>query len=66
MREGTTLMLGEIISLQDQSRDISSGMEKIAQEIVTINSGAEAVSKLAVDANTTVEKIQKVVDGFTI
>ena len=66
MHEGTTLMLEEISSLQNQSRDIASGMEKISEEIHSINSGAESVSKLAVGTNESVTKIQHILNGFKL
>jgi methyl-accepting chemotaxis protein len=64
MQEGNNTMLGEFDLLQNQSKDISSGMENITQEIQTIKVGAEAVTKLAKDTNMVVIGIKDLVDAF--
>ena len=66
MQEGNDTMLNEIGSLQDQSKDITLGMENINLEMRAINTGAEEVFKLAGDTHAAVEKIKKVVDGFEV
>ncbi|MCL2479355.1 MAG: methyl-accepting chemotaxis protein [Treponema sp.] len=66
MQEGNNAILGEIGSLQNQSKDISSDMENITMEINSISTGAEAVSKLAGDTYAAVEKIGNVVSGFEV
>jgi methyl-accepting chemotaxis protein len=64
MQEGNNAMLSEISLLQSQSKNISSGMENITQEIQTIKVGAEAVTKLAKDTNLVVIGIKDLVDAF--
>jgi methyl-accepting chemotaxis protein len=64
MQEGNNVMLSEIGHLQDQSKDISSGMENITHEMQTINAGAEAMEKHARDTNTAIVGIKDLVDTF--
>ncbi|MDR0313957.1 MAG: methyl-accepting chemotaxis protein [Treponema sp.] len=64
MQEGNNAMLSEIGHLQSQSKDISSGMHNITQDMQTINAGAEAVTKLAKDTNTAIVGIKDLVDAF--
>jgi len=66
MQEHNNAMLGEIGLLQNQSRDISAGMDDITAEIRNINTEAGAVSKLAADTHETVEKIKRIVDSFEV
>jgi len=66
MREGSDRILGEIASLQDQSKDISLGMENISKDINTISAGAGSVSQLAGDTHAAVEKIRNIVNGFEV
>ncbi|MCL2319119.1 MAG: methyl-accepting chemotaxis protein [Treponema sp.] len=66
MQEGNNTMLNEIGSLQNHSKDISSGMEKITREINTVNTGAAAVSKLAGDTHGAVEKIKNILNGYEV
>ena len=66
MRSGNNSILNEVSLLQNQSRDISSVMEKISTEIGTINTEAKAVSHLAGNSNAEVEKIKGIVDSFEI
>ena len=64
MQENNNAMLGEIGLLQDQSKDISKGMDNIASEINIISNEAGEVSRLAKDTHITVEKIKGIVDSF--
>jgi len=66
MKEGNDMMLSEVKVLQEVSETVSGKMVEIADSIEVIRKGSEASSSLSKDTSSAVEKIQEVVDDFTV
>jgi methyl-accepting chemotaxis protein len=66
MNEGNESMLKEIVSLQNQSREIAESVSQMAGDMETVSSGAKEIAQLALANQTSISSISKIVDGFEV
>ncbi|MDR1072393.1 MAG: hypothetical protein LBL45_01800, partial [Treponema sp.] len=66
MSAGNAAMLREMDKLQSDSREISGGVDEMAQSVASVNENAGQVSTLAANAQFAIENITVIVDSFEI
>ena len=70
MKDGNNVMLNSMLNeiglLQNQSKEISSEMQNITNDINIINTEAKDVSALAGKTHSVVERIKKIADSFEV
>jgi methyl-accepting chemotaxis protein len=64
MNAGNTTMLQEMNKLQSDSREISGGMDEMAQSVTHVNENAGQMLSLAENAQSDIKNITVIVDGF--
>ena len=66
MGQGNEAMLKAIDALQKSAGEITTNMEEMFKGIMNINEGAHEVSNMAVDTKSSIQKISRIADGFTV